>query len=144
MVFNKRHLLGKYHEEDKSVKPVSVDESWIIKNPGQQNLVNGSFDPIHSTLDDWLGRGDIMFSNFEHWKREAERRTHMYETQDRKGKTLPDVYWVLSNAKNVPKNAIPLVTRSNGTISYAARTFDKNQQIVMIIKSSITQNWKYW
>ncbi|KAI8891565.1 hypothetical protein BC833DRAFT_613670 [Globomyces pollinis-pini] len=123
MMFSKRKLLSKYDLGTNSIMPLSIDGSWIIENPGQQ-MLTGSFQPIESSWQDWLGMANVHHYSEESWKLAADEQEARHAAIKTNGNPLPSVYWVPFIGE-IPRNAIPILTREDGITVYAGRTFEK-------------------
>ncbi|KAI8894820.1 hypothetical protein BC833DRAFT_623620 [Globomyces pollinis-pini] len=125
MMFNQKWLLPKYEAWTNSIAPVTVDGSWIIENPGQQ-MLTGSFQPIESTWDEWLGFVNVHHQNLASWKMAADFQAKRLGGIQAEGRSPPSVYWVPVVDDKIPTNAIPMFTKADGTTVYAGRTYDES------------------
>ncbi|KAI8892451.1 hypothetical protein BC833DRAFT_625810 [Globomyces pollinis-pini] len=54
MVMADQLRIAKYDKKKNVITGVTMNECWITENPGQQ-LLSGSFEPLKSDWDEWLG-----------------------------------------------------------------------------------------
>ncbi|KAJ2987812.1 hypothetical protein HDV02_005935, partial [Globomyces sp. JEL0801] len=54
MVLSDQLKIAKHDKQKNVITGVTMNECWITDNPGQQ-LLSGSFEPLKSSWDEWLG-----------------------------------------------------------------------------------------